>query len=77
MANKATIPEVLSLSPLSLACPYCNAEPGKDCATLSGGLAVLHLARTKAAAAKDTADKPKARRRESGRSTRRVESCEP
>lgn len=55
-------PEVLPVSPLSLACPQCNAKPGKDCVTLSGGLAVLHLARIKAAAAKDTANKPKARK---------------
>jgi hypothetical protein len=50
MTSKVAIPEVLPISPISLPCPYCKAKPGKDCATSSGGLAVLHLSRIKAAA---------------------------
>ena len=53
MTNKVAIPKVLPVSPITLTCPYCEAEPGKDCATSSGGLAILPLSRIKAAAAMD------------------------
>ena len=32
MTNKVAIPKVLPISPITLTCPYCEAEPGKDCA---------------------------------------------
>jgi hypothetical protein len=51
MPKVFTVPEDLPVSPISLPCPYCKAKPGKDCATISGTLAVVHLARVKAAAA--------------------------
>jgi hypothetical protein len=53
MPKVVTVPEDLPVSPVSLRCPYCKAKPGKDCATISGTLAVVHLARVKAAAAMD------------------------
>ena len=37
-------------SPLALACPSCDAKPGQDCLTTSGGFAAVHLARIAAAA---------------------------
>jgi len=44
----------LSSSPMKLACPFCNAKPGKVCLTLSGGeLQIVHVARVQAAAKKD------------------------
>jgi len=55
MASKVMIPETLPASPLSLACPFCKAKPGKNCATSSGGFAVVHLERIKAAAKKAAA----------------------
>ena len=36
----------------------CKAKPNHDCSTSSGGFSLLHLARIKAAAAKDGANKP-------------------
>ena len=51
---KVALPEVLPTSPLSLWCPYCGAQPGKDCETSAGGFAVLHLLRIAAAALIDT-----------------------
>jgi hypothetical protein len=59
--TKASIREILPMSPITLGCPYCKAKPGKDCATSSGGFAVLHLARIKAAAEKDAAKKTASR----------------
>jgi hypothetical protein len=53
MPKVFTVPEDLPASPASLPCPYSKAKPGKDCATISGTLAVVHLARVKAAAAMD------------------------
>jgi hypothetical protein len=50
----AHIPEVLPVDPMSLWCPFCKSEPGKDCTTTSG-FAVVHLARVEAAAAMDAA----------------------
>jgi hypothetical protein len=57
--NKITISVSLPTSPITLLCPYCKAKPGRDCATSSGGLAIVHLARIKAAASKDQAAKIK------------------
>ena len=45
---------VLPVSPLSLRCPFCEAEPGHDCATSEGGFAVVHVARIKKAASLDS-----------------------
>jgi len=54
---------VLPTSPMSLVCPLCKAQPGYACETATGGqLEVVHVARIKAAAAKDRlpkADPPK------------------
>ena len=46
----------LPRSPLSLVCPFCGAKVGRDCGSSSGGrLAVVHVARVKAAAKQDAA----------------------
>jgi len=58
MAEKQVhIPEFLPVSPVSLTCPFCKAKPGKDCATRSGGIAVLHIQRILVAAAQNKAKK--------------------
>jgi hypothetical protein len=44
---------VLPTSPMSLACPSCEAKPGYDCMTLQGGLSAIHIQRIMAAAAVD------------------------
>jgi hypothetical protein len=54
---KSTL-EALRVSPISLVCPYCKAERGKDCATLSDGLAIVHVERIKMAEAIDAARHP-------------------
>jgi hypothetical protein len=61
MASKVIIPETLPTSPLSLTCPFCEAKPGKNCATSSGGFAVVHLERIKAAAKKAATKKAAAK----------------
>ncbi|MGH9729920.1 MAG: zinc finger domain-containing protein [Candidatus Acidiferrales bacterium] len=52
---KLSIPEVLPSSPVSLACPFCKAKPGRDCATTSGTFSAIHIQRIKAAASLDKA----------------------
>jgi hypothetical protein len=47
---KPSIPAVLATSPVSLRCPFCDAKPGEDCATTSGGFSAIHVERIKAAA---------------------------
>jgi hypothetical protein len=44
----------LAVSPLRLACPFCKADPGTDCANTAGGFAVIHVARIKKAASLDS-----------------------
>jgi hypothetical protein len=50
---KGKIPEFLRTSPMSLLCPSCMSMPGRDCITTKGGLAAIHVARSKAAALVD------------------------
>jgi len=49
--------KMLPVSPLSIACPFCKAKPMRDCSTSSDGFSELHVARIKAAAAQDKANK--------------------
>jgi len=44
--------KILPISPLSLACSFFGAEAHNDCATVSGGFSILHIARVKAASRK-------------------------
>ena len=60
MAKIPLIP--LPTTPVSLRCPYCNARPGKDCSTSSGGFAVVHTARILAALDKDASNNRKPKR---------------
>src|SRR3979409_2414295 len=49
-------PATLPISPMTLACPLCSAKPGHDCETVAGiHLPTVHVARVKAAAARDAA----------------------
>jgi hypothetical protein len=51
---KTKIPERLPISPMTLVCPFCKAEPGDDCKSSSGGnVALVHVARLEAAAKLD------------------------
>ena len=52
--EKNSIPEVLAVSPISLTCPLCKAKPNHDCVPTEG-FGVVHVARIRAAAAKDMA----------------------
>jgi hypothetical protein len=55
LVKSKTVPTVWLRSPKALECPYCRANPGRDCATLSGGLSILHVAGIAAAAKADLA----------------------
>ena len=46
MAN-LKVPELLPVSPISIACPFCSSKPGQDSATRAGGFSVIHVARSK------------------------------
>jgi hypothetical protein len=51
-------PEYINISPVTLVCPRCNAEPGEACdVLLNDGLELVHIARIKWAAAMDAAAK--------------------
>lgn len=51
-------PEYVAISPITLLCPKCNAEPGKPCAVfLEKGLEAVHVERIKAAVILDIAGK--------------------
>jgi hypothetical protein len=55
---KTEIPEYLPISPLSVRCPLCDAEPNEICQAVSGGrFELVHVARVKAAAKLDEARK--------------------
>ena len=55
--------EVLAVSPLSLACPFCKVGPRLDCANTAGGFAVVHVARIKKAATLDSLNASRASRK--------------
>jgi hypothetical protein len=40
---------LLPVSPINLACPYCYAKPGNECASTADGISAFHVARIKAA----------------------------
>jgi hypothetical protein len=48
------IPEYLPISPLSVCCPFCHAEPNEICQAVSGGrFELVRVARVNAAAKLD------------------------
>lgn len=47
---KTSIPPTLTVSPISIRCPFCNAEPTRDCATTRAGFAAIHVQRISEAA---------------------------
>jgi hypothetical protein len=49
-ADELPIPEMLPVRPESVRCPFCGANPGKDCTTNSGLPSLVHVARITAAA---------------------------
>jgi hypothetical protein len=53
------IPDELTTSPISIACPSCGANPDIDCETTSGGLSAVHILRIEAAALIDKNKKSK------------------
>jgi hypothetical protein len=38
-----------TVSPRSILCPFCDAEPGRDCMTTAGRFAAIHVERLKQA----------------------------
>ncbi len=52
MANLA---EHIAVSPISLVCSRCKAEPGQVCEIRDGEIELVHIERIKAAAAEDAA----------------------
>jgi hypothetical protein len=50
MAKRPAVPKRLPVSPISLKCPRCEAKPGLDCMTTSGGFAAIHIERIQMAA---------------------------
>jgi hypothetical protein len=49
-----TIPEYIAISPMTLRCPRCKADPGEVCEVLlDQGLEIVHVERIKAAIAFD------------------------
>jgi len=51
-------PEYVAISPVTLACPRCNAEPGEVCEVpVDDGLELVHVERIRAAAVMDAAAK--------------------
>jgi len=53
------IPEALPINPLSLECPTCKAEPGRNCVANTGPSQTVHFTRVEAAAAIDVGNKRK------------------
>ncbi len=58
VAQLTKTPEYINVSPVTLICPRCNAEPGEACdVLLNDGLELVHIERIKWAAAMDVAAK--------------------
>jgi hypothetical protein len=54
----AKLPEHITISPMTLRCPHCNAEPGEVCEVLPNeGLEIVHVERIEVALALDVAAK--------------------
>jgi hypothetical protein len=54
----AILPEHIAISPMTLRCPKCNAEPGEVCEVLlNEGLEIVHIERIATALALDAAAK--------------------
>jgi hypothetical protein len=51
--------DVLPVSPITQACPFCRSKPRENCTTEAGGFSRIHVARIKAAARIDAANKRK------------------
>lgn len=55
---KLKLPAYITISPMKLVCPHCQANPGEVCETAFGGeRELVHVERIKAAAAMDVAAK--------------------
>ncbi|HEX4423796.1 MAG TPA: hypothetical protein VH079_00250 [Terriglobales bacterium] len=56
---KRKVPEFVAVSPITLACPRCKAEPNKACDMLDDLVALIHLERIEAAISLHQATKAK------------------
>jgi hypothetical protein len=52
-----SLPEYFDVSPKTLTCPRCKAEPGEACVKLKNLIELIHLERIEAAAEIDRAAK--------------------
>jgi hypothetical protein len=43
------LPDHIAISPVTVLCPRCKAEPGKVCEIFDGEVEIVHLERIKAA----------------------------
>jgi hypothetical protein len=50
---KRQLPNWLAISPISLTCPFCKVQRGKDCGYTSHGLGLVHVERVRMAALAD------------------------
>jgi hypothetical protein len=48
------LPAHMAISPMTLACPRCNAEPAEACEVFPNGFQGVHIERIKLAATMDT-----------------------
>jgi uncharacterized protein (UPF0179 family) len=51
------LPEHIAISPITLNCPRCSAQPGQVCDIFDGEVEVVHVERIKWAAAMDVVAK--------------------
>ena len=53
----AKLPEHIAISPMTLLCPRCSAQPGQACDIFDGEFEMVHVERIKWAAAMDVTAK--------------------
>jgi hypothetical protein len=55
--EECLLPEHVAISPMSLVCPRCGAQPGQVCELFDGEVELVHVERIKMAATRDIAAK--------------------
>ena len=53
--EECLLPEHVAISPMTLVCPRCSAQPGRVCELFDGEVELIHVERIKMAAARDVA----------------------
>jgi hypothetical protein len=60
--SKITLIDDFQVTPLSVICPLCEAEPVQDCQTKSGRYSAVHAARVQMAASLEALSRSRTRR---------------